>query len=86
PKEIPLIDLGMDSLIAMRIKNRAEYEFDIPPIQIQAVRDASFNDVVQFVEYAVEHRDQVDALAVRGEAGGGRQVDALLVRLLCLGV
>lgn len=70
PKEIPLIDLGMDSLIAMRIKNRAEYEFDIPPIQIQAVRDASFNDVVQFVEYAVEHRDQVDALAEHQSESG----------------
>ncbi|KXP12243.1 polyketide synthase [Tsukamurella pulmonis] len=75
PKEIPLIDLGMDSLIAMRIKNRAEYEFDIPPIQIQAVRDASFNDVVQFVEYAVEHRDQVDALAEH-QSGSGELADA----------
>ncbi|SUP41817.1 non-ribosomal peptide synthetase [Tsukamurella paurometabola] len=75
PKEIPLIDLGMDSLIAMRIKNRAEYEFDIPPIQIQAVRDASFNDVVQFVEYAVEHRDQVDALAEH-QSGTGEMADA----------
>ncbi|GIZ96988.1 polyketide synthase [Tsukamurella sp. TY48] len=75
PKEIPLIDLGMDSLIAMRIKNRAEYEFDIPPIQIQAVRDASFNDVVQFVEYAVEHRDQVDALAEH-QSGTGELADA----------
>ncbi|WP_040766637.1 polyketide synthase Pks13 [Tsukamurella sp. 1534] len=75
PKEIPLIDLGMDSLIAMRIKNRAEYEFDIPPIQIQAVRDASFNDVVQFVEYAVEHRDQVDALAEH-QTGTGEMADA----------
>ncbi|CAM3364491.1 polyketide synthase Pks13 [Tsukamurella hominis] len=75
PKEIPLIDLGMDSLIAMRIKNRTEYEFDIPPIQIQAVRDASFNDVVQFVEYAVEHRDQVDALAEH-QSGTGELADA----------
>ncbi len=76
PKEIPLIDLGMDSLLAMRIKNRAEYEFDIPPIQIQAVRDASFNDVVQFVEYAVTHRDQVDALAEHQAGSEGEVADA----------
>ncbi|GAA4386185.1 hypothetical protein GCM10023147_09080 [Tsukamurella soli] len=76
PKEIPLIDLGMDSLLAMRIKNRAEYEFDIPPIQIQAVRDASFYDVVQFVEYAVTHRDQVDALAEHQAGSDGEVADA----------
>ncbi|MDF0530779.1 polyketide synthase Pks13 [Tsukamurella sp. 8F] len=76
PKEIPLIDLGMDSLIAMRIKNRTEYEFDIPPIQIQAVREASFNDVVEFVEYAVTHRDQVDALAEHQAGKDGEVADA----------
>ncbi|MBT0567576.1 polyketide synthase Pks13 [Williamsia sp. CHRR-6] len=63
PREIPLIELGLDSLMAMRIKNRVEYEFDIPQLQLQAMREAALHDVVRFVTYAVENRDQVAALA-----------------------
>ena len=33
PWEVPLIELGLDSLMAVRIKNRVEYEFDIPQLQ-----------------------------------------------------
>ncbi|MGZ8177534.1 polyketide synthase Pks13 [Williamsia sp. SKLECPSW1] len=67
PREIPLIELGLDSLMAMRIKNRVEYEFDIPQLQLQAMRQADLRDVVKFVTYAVEHRDEVAALAAGGE-------------------
>ena len=54
PWEVPLIELGLDSLMAVRIKNRVEYDFDMPPIQLTAVRDASLNDVKALITYAVE--------------------------------
>ncbi|BBY99360.1 polyketide synthase Pks13 [Mycolicibacterium fallax] len=62
PREVPLIELGLDSLMAVRIKNRVEYDFDLPPIQLQAVRDANINDVEELISYAVEHRDEVGQL------------------------
>ncbi|WP_407443045.1 polyketide synthase Pks13 [Rhodococcus sp. (in: high G+C Gram-positive bacteria)] len=63
PVEIPLIELGLDSLMAVRIKNRVEYEFDIPQLQISAVKDASLRDVAKYLRYAVENREEVAALA-----------------------
>ncbi|MGO9925236.1 MAG: polyketide synthase Pks13 [Mycobacterium sp.] len=62
PWEVPLIELGLDSLMAVRIKNRVEYDFDLPPIQLTAVRDANLYDVEQLIKYAVEHRDEVQQL------------------------
>ncbi|OSC41455.1 polyketide synthase Pks13 [Mycobacterium decipiens] len=62
PWEVPLIELGLDSLMAVRIKNRVEYDFDLPPIQLQAVRDANLYNVEKLIEYAVEHRDEVAQL------------------------
>ncbi len=62
PWEVPLIELGLDSLMAVRIKNRVEYDFDLPPIQLQAVRDANLYNVEKLIEYAVEHRDEVEQL------------------------
>jgi polyketide synthase 13 len=62
PWEVPLIELGLDSLMAVRIKNRVEYDFDMPPIQLQAVRDANLYNVEELIRYAVEHRDEVEAL------------------------
>ncbi|MGA6203715.1 polyketide synthase Pks13 [Nocardia testacea] len=72
PMEIPLMELGLDSLMAMRIKNRVEYEFDIPQLQVSAVRDASLHEVGKVLRYAIEHRDQVQAMAdqqASGESG-----------------
>ncbi|MGW6032023.1 polyketide synthase Pks13 [Gordonia terrae] len=69
PREIPLIELGLDSLMAVRIKNRVEYEFDIPQLQLQAMRQANLADVQKFVEFAVTHRDQLDDLARAGDGG-----------------
>ena len=63
PWEVPLIELGLDSLMAVRIKNRVEYDFDLPPIQLTAVRDASLNNVEQIIVYAVENREQVAEFA-----------------------
>ncbi|WP_151549409.1 MULTISPECIES: polyketide synthase Pks13 [Corynebacterium] len=57
PAELPLIDLGLDSLMGMRIKNRIEHDFQIPPLQVQALRDASVADVVQIVTEKVHSRD-----------------------------
>jgi polyketide synthase 13 len=62
PWEVPLIELGLDSLMAVRIKNRVEYDFDLPPIQLTAVRDANLYNVEKLIEYAVEHRDDVEEL------------------------
>lgn len=62
PWEVPLIELGLDSLMAVRIKNRAEYDFDLPPIQLQAVRDANLYNIEQLIIYAIEHRDEVQQL------------------------
>ncbi|MDT5355380.1 MAG: polyketide synthase 13 [Mycobacterium sp.] len=62
PWEVPLIELGLDSMMAVRIKNRVEYDFDLPPIQLQAVRDANLYNVEKLVEYAIEHRDEVQEL------------------------
>ncbi|AWB82778.1 polyketide synthase [Corynebacterium yudongzhengii] len=56
PGELPLIDLGLDSLMGMRIKNRVENDFQIPPLNVQALRDASVADVVAMVEEAVGKR------------------------------
>ncbi|MBG6122853.1 type I polyketide synthase [Corynebacterium aquatimens] len=53
PDELPLIDLGLDSLMGMRIKNRVENDFQIPPLDLQALRDASVADVIALVEDAV---------------------------------
>lgn len=75
PMEIPLMELGLDSLMAMRIKNRVEYEFDIPQLQIQAVRDASLHEVGKVLRYAIEHRDEVQAIAERQAAGEDVTVD-----------
>ncbi|MFI7664249.1 polyketide synthase Pks13 [Nocardia sp. NPDC049526] len=75
PMEIPLMELGLDSLMAMRIKNRVEYEFDIPQLQMQAVRDANLNEVGKVLRYAIEHRDEVQAIADKQAAGEEIAVD-----------
>ncbi len=62
PWEVPLIELGLDSLMAVRIKNRVEYDFDLPPIQLTAVRDANLFNVEKLIEYAIEHKDEVEQL------------------------
>jgi polyketide synthase 13 len=62
PWEVPLVELGLDSLMAVRIKNRVEYDFDLPPIQLTAVRDANLYAVEKLIEYAIEHRDEVEQL------------------------
>jgi len=68
PMEIPLMELGLDSLMAMRIKNRVEYEFDIPQLQVSAVRDASLHEVGKVLRYAIEHRDEVRDMAEKQAA------------------
>ncbi|MGX9213105.1 polyketide synthase Pks13 [Mycobacteroides abscessus subsp. abscessus] len=62
PREVPLIELGLDSLMAVRIKNRVEFDFDLPPIQLQVVRDANLLDVERLVIYALENPDAVHEL------------------------
>ncbi|MCQ9352690.1 polyketide synthase Pks13 [Corynebacterium sp. 153RC1] len=83
PRELPLIDLGLDSLMGMRIKNRIEHDFQIPPLQVQALRDASVADVVKLVEDLVVGRAPTDAPKAETQqdaggaaAGGGAGGDA----------
>lgn len=69
PDELPLIDLGLDSLMGMRIKNRVENDFQIPPLQVQTLRDASVADVIRIVEDAVAGRtDEPQPLTYNDEA------------------
>lgn len=63
PGELPLIDLGLDSLMGMRIKNRIEHDFQIPPLQVQALRDASVADVVRQVEDLVAGKGEPEVEA-----------------------
>ncbi len=78
PAEIPLIELGLDSLMAVRIKNRVEYEFDIPQLQLSAVKDASLRDVAKYLRYAVENREEVAKIAEQqaAEKAAERAADA----------
>ena len=84
PGELPLIDLGLDSLMGMRIKNRVEYDFDLPPLQVQALRDGSVDDVIALVEQMIAERhasaagaDGADgAEAATGGEGGVTKQDS----------
>jgi polyketide synthase 13 len=59
PWEVPLIELGLDSLMAVRIKNRVEYDFDLPPInRLRCARNLMPS---RSIEYAIEHRDEVES-------------------------
>ncbi|MVZ90237.1 acyltransferase domain-containing protein [Microbacter sp. ANSKLAB05] len=79
PRELPLLDLGLDSLMAVRIKNRVEHEFAIPPLELQAMRDASLDDVADMVRFAVENPDRVGDLAAQQARGEGA-VDVAALR------
>lgn len=73
PGELPLIDLGLDSLMGMRIKNRVEYDFDLPPLQVQALRDGSVDDVIALVEQMIAERH---ANADSADAAGADTADS----------
>ncbi|WP_407667635.1 polyketide synthase Pks13 [Mycolicibacterium arseniciresistens] len=82
PWEVPLIELGLDSLMAVRIKNRVEYDFDMPPIQLTAVRDANLNAVEKLIQYAIEHRDEVEQLAESQKGKSAEEIAAAQAELL----
>ena len=67
PEELPLSELGLDSLMGMRIKNRIENDFQIPPLQVQTLRDASVADVIQTVEDAVAGREAAEPIETEPE-------------------
>ena len=81
PWEVPLIELGLDSLMAVRIKNRVEYDFDLPPIQLTAVRDANLYAVEQLITYAVENREQVAELAEHQKGMTAEEIAAEQARI-----
>jgi polyketide synthase 13 len=82
PWEVPLIELGLDSLMAVRIKNRVEYDFDLPPIQLTAVRDANLYNVESLISYAIEHRDEVEELHEHQKTQTPEEIAAEQARLL----
>ncbi|MDR3664234.1 MAG: acyltransferase domain-containing protein, partial [Mycobacterium sp.] len=82
PWEVPLIELGLDSLMAVRIKNRVEYDFDLPPIQLTAVRDANLYAVEKLIEYAIEHRDEVGQLAEAQKGQSSEEIAAAQAEML----
>ncbi|MFV1363504.1 polyketide synthase Pks13 [Mycolicibacterium elephantis] len=82
PWEVPLIELGLDSLMAVRIKNRVEYDFDLPPIQLTAVRDANLYAVEKLIHYAIEHRDEVDQLAEHQKTRTAEEIAAEQAELM----
>ncbi len=82
PWEVPLIELGLDSLMAVRIKNRVEYDFDLPPIQLTAVRDANLYNVENLIEYAIEHRDEVEELAEHQKTQTPEEIAAAQAELM----
>nr|WP_234897333.1 polyketide synthase Pks13 [Mycolicibacterium vanbaalenii] len=82
PWEVPLIELGLDSLMAVRIKNRVEYDFDLPPIQLTAVRDANLYAVEKLIAYAIEHRDEVDQLAEQQKGQTAEEIAAAQAELM----
>ena len=82
PWEVPLIELGLDSLMAVRIKNRVEYDFDLPPIQLTAVRDANLYAVEKLIAYAVEHRGEVDELAEQQKGKSAEEIAAAQAELM----
>src|SRR6202000_1834153 len=63
-------------MMAVRIKNRVEYDFDMPPIQLQAVRDANLYNVEKLIEYAIEHRDEVQSLHERQKTQTAEEIAA----------
>ena len=82
PWEVPLIELGLDSLMAVRIKNRVEYDFDMPPIQLTAVRDANLYAVEKLIQYAIEHRDEVRELAEAQKGMSAEEIAAAQAELM----
>ncbi len=82
PWEVPLIELGLDSLMAVRIKNRVEYDFDLPPIQLTAVRDANLYAVEKLIQYAIEHRDEVGELAEAQKGQTAEEIAAAQAELM----
>ena len=82
PWEVPLIELGLDSLMAVRIKNRVEYDFDLPPIQLTAVRDANLYAVEKLIAYAIEHRGEVDELAEQQKGQTAEEIAAAQAELM----
>ncbi len=82
PWEVPLIELGLDSLMAVRIKNRVEYDFDLPPIQLTAVRDANLYAVEKLIAYAVENRGEVDVLAEQQKGKTAEEIAAAQAELM----
>lgn len=81
PWEVPLIELGLDSLMAVRIKNRVEYDFDLPPIQLTAVRDANLFAVEKLIQYAIENREAVSELAEHQKGMTPEQIAAEQAKL-----
>ena len=63
--------------MGMRIKNRVENDFQIPPMQVQALRDASLADVITMVEDAVAGKSVAGAAETSAVDVGAGEVGAV---------
>lgn len=59
--ELPLMDLGLDSLMAIRIKNRIQYEFGLPDLDLVVVRNSTIGDVAEYIDNV--HQAQAQGLS-----------------------
>ncbi|GAB2919330.1 polyketide synthase Pks13 [Rhodococcus aerolatus] len=74
PDDVALVELGLDSMMAVRIKNRVEHELGTPPIVLEMLRGAGLADLQRHL-VSLLAGDEVGA-ASAGEASGVPPRDA----------
>lgn len=72
PEDVALVELGLDSLMAVRIKNRVEHELGTPPIVLEMLRGAGLSDLQRHLLHLLAG----DELAAPAEAAGVPPRDA----------
>jgi len=74
---VPLVELGLDSLMAVRIKNIVEHELGTPPLVVGMLRGAGLASVEEHVAGLLGHRA---AVAAASPVGPRDATERLLLR------